>query len=100
MELELAGKEAVELGWSWRPDASERLRLTDHQQGSLSKAFEDGEIALIKCEGVGRENFNQPDDAALVTDGRGCDGADSQLAADFGSDSGIRDGIVTPQGFS
>jgi hypothetical protein len=102
MELGTERKETVidELGRRRRPDMPKRLRLTDHQQGRLSQAFEHCEIALIKREAVRRENFNQPNHAALVPDGRGRDRTNSQLAARLRSDTMIGDGIVAAQSLS
>jgi len=48
--------------------ALEKLRIADHEQCGLGQAFEDGEVAFIKGEGVRGKDLKQFDDVALVAE--------------------------------
>jgi hypothetical protein len=74
-----------------------QMRLADHQDCSLRQAFENREITFVEGERMRRADFHQPDDIALVADGRGRQRANAVLATNLCVDPRVGLGVIATQ---
>jgi hypothetical protein len=73
--------------------------LTHGEHDGLGEAFENGEIAFIEGESLGREDFKKSDYISFISNWGGSDRTDFQVTADLRIHPAVILGVIAAQGF-